>query len=378
MLRREVRGPLAATGALGAATVALASLAHLTADGSAAVASSASAEGVVGTAGALTGRVAADWLAVFALLVVAGRSATPSRSVTRRTVGALTLAVFFGGVAFEAWPLVESFGGGTTLGSAAFLRGVMAAVGGALFPTALFLGVVAGGTAVRETAVPDGGAATPADFSLGSQLNGSEPSGADSGRFVPAAGRTLVPLGVVAAFSLGLSVTTRLALGADYPAFVVADAAIVALTGLVTYGTLAVALVVAVTVSLDGRRVAAGTVGVWVGLFFGALVVAVLGGVLGALLVTHTAAPMAVVERSTLAYWPSPLSGTTALGTATFLAGAVGLAALRGARPATPAPAVDSGDGSGSPDGTRDGDPRAATEQREPSATDASESGEVR
>lgn len=290
--RTRARGALTAAGALAAGTVALA------------VVPTGVAGGALAGASTLASRVAPDWLAVAALVFVAGRSLGSRGSVSRRTGATIATAVLATGFAVAVSPLAATLAdaGPEGVGAASALRVVSVAARDALFPTGLFLATVAGLT---------GPHASRSSFSAGTVAH------------------TLRPLGAVAACSAGLAVATRLALGTEYVPFVLADAGVAALTGFATYGVLAVALVAVATGSVGRRRLPAAAAGVALGLFAVALVASAVGGLLGVALVTAGATPMAVVERSTLAYWPSPLSPSFALATVTFLAGAVGLLAVR-------------------------------------------------
>mgnify|MGYP000103168669 FL=1 len=311
--RRRGLGILVATGLLAAATLALASVPPRP------------LRSVVTLVGSLGLRVAADWLAVVALLALAERVATAGESVTRAGVRRLTLAVFVGGVAIEASSLARLVVESDPVATRVLVEGGAAAVQSGVFAAGLVVATAAGGATLREA--------------LGDRAQPGLPMASRERRFPwvdpSAVVRVARVLGIVAALWLGVELVTQLALGVPYVWLAVADAAVAALGGAVDYGVLAVAFLVLAADGADVRTVVGGTAVVWLVLVVGGIAVAVLSAGVGVALIGATVTPMGAVEAAGMGLWPAPDSWTQLLATGTFLAGAVGLVVVQRTVPGT-------------------------------------------
>lgn len=335
-------GVVVATGLLLAATVGLASLPPRPLR---------SALTVLHT---LTFRVATDWLAVVALLSVAGRSVRADVRVTRLTVGALAAGVFLGGVAIEASPLARLVAAPSAVETTVLVEGLLLAVHHALYPTGLFLAVVGGAAATRRRSGP-----------ARTATGGGPPLAPSEGR-VPdlsrrAVASVLAVFGVVSAVSFALESGTRLAVGAPYPWLAAADAGVAAVGAGVGYAVLAGAFLVLTVEGVSLRSLAGTTAAVWVALALAGIAGGVATAGLGVALVGVTGTPMPAVGAAGFGRWPAPHSWATLLRVGTLLAGGVGLLAVertaRAARSTRREAAVERADEADVVDPTGSGDP---------------------
>ncbi|WP_415378793.1 hypothetical protein [Halosimplex sp. TS25] len=260
-------------------------------------------------------RVATDWLAVVALLSLGERVATGEESITRATVRRLALAVFVGGVAIEASPLVRLVAEPSAVTTTVLVEEVAGALQEGLFAAGLFVGTAAGGAALRDA--------------LGDRAGGGLPL-APSERRLPrvsprAVGRVARVMGVAAGLWFGIEVASRLALGVPYFWLAVGESAVGGLGGAVDYGVLIVAFLALAVDGADARSVVGGAAAVWLVLVVLGIAVGVLSAGLGVVLVGATATPMGAVEAAGMGLWPAPDSWAQLLATGTFLAGAAGL-----------------------------------------------------
>ncbi|WP_459194346.1 hypothetical protein [Halosimplex sp. J119] len=326
--RRRGASVLAATLLLVAATVALASVPPRP------------LRSVVTLVHGLGLRVATDWLAVVALLSLGERVATGegANSITRSTVRRLALAVFVGGVAIEASPLVRLVAEPAAVSTPVLVNGIAGAVQEGLFAAGLFAATAAGGAVLRD-ALDDG-------HTRGLPLA--------PGRRLPEAGlraiaRVATVVGAVAGLWLGIELLSRLVLGVPYFWLAVAESAVGALGGAVDYGVLAVGFLALAVRGADVRTAVGGTVAVWLVLVVLGIAVGVLSAGLGVVLVGATATPMGAVEAAGMGLWPAPDSWTQLLATGTFLAGAAGLSIIQRTVPATDREAGAAVEDSGAP-----------------------------
>jgi hypothetical protein len=348
---------LVATGLLFAATVGLASLPPRPLR---------SALTVLHT---LTFRVAADWLAVVALLAVGGRYASRGATVDRRTVGRLAAGVFLGGLAIEASPLVRLVVAPAAPGVEPLVEGSVVAVQRALYPAGLFLATVVGAATARTRLDTRPGSADDPRAGRGVTDGGKRRLGAIDGPDLPLApagdwdpdaavlvvGRVLAVFAAVVAASFAVAAAARVALGEPYVWLAVVDAGLGALGAGAGYAVLAVAFLAVVVRGVRLRSLVGVTAFLWVGLVLAGIAVALLSAGFGVALVSLTKTPMGAVEAARLGRWPAPDSWSVLLRVGTFLAGAVGLLAVQRTRPRRDPP-NEPGTGAGSGGTTR---PRA-------------------
>jgi hypothetical protein len=326
--QRRGLAALVATVLLGAATLALASVPPRP------------LRSVVALVGSLGLRVAADWLAVVALLALAERVATGDGSVTRSGVRRLVGAVFVGAVAIDASPLARLVVAPDPVATAALAEGVAGAVQSGLFAAGLVAATAAGGAALRDA--------------LGDEARAGLPMAPSEHRLPRVEPRAVVSvarvLGVAAALWLSVELATRLALGVPYVWLAVVDGAVAALGAAVDYGVLAVGFLVLAADGADARTVVGGTAVVWLVLVVGGIAVAVLSAGLGVALIGATVTPMGAVEAAGMGLWPAPDSWTQLLATGAFLAGAVGLLVVQRTVPDSASESVGArADDSGTP-----------------------------
>lgn len=302
-------GILVGTGLLLAATVGLASLPPRPLR---------SALAVVHT---LTFRVATDWLAVVALLAVAGRFVREDARVSGRTVAGLTAAVFLGGVAVEASPLARLVAASGPVDPAVVLEEVGLAVRHALYPAGFFVAVVVGGATVRRRSGPARGTRRALPL-------------APSGRRVPnlsarAATRVLAVLAAVTAVSFAVDLGTRLAVGVPYPSLAVVEAGVAAVGAGVGYAVLAGAFLALIVEGVGVRSLTGTTAVVWVVLALAGVLGGIVTAGLGVALVGVAGVSMPAVDAAGLGRWPAPHSWATLLRLGTLVAGGIGLLAVQ-------------------------------------------------
>lgn len=309
--RRLALGVLAATALLGAATTGLATV------------PGRPLRSVLTIVHTLSFRVAMDWLVVVALLAVGERYVSAGKTVDRRTVWRLAAAVFLGGFAIEASPFVRVFVEPSAVGPERLGLGLVAACQQALAHAGLFAATAAGAATLSDAFYGRAKRAATGGLPLA-------PAGRWRRRLLwAAATRTAFVLGAVGAVTFAMEAVARLAFGAPHAWLAVADAALAALTGAVSHAVLALAFLALVVAGVRVRTLVGGTALVWVALFAGGVLVAVLSGLVGVALVSATTTPMGAVEAAALGQWPAPDSWTLLLQVGTFLAGAVGLLAVQ-------------------------------------------------
>ena len=283
----------------------------------------------------LTFRVAADWLAVVALLAVGGRYASTTTTVERRTVGRLAAGVFLGGVAIEASPLVKLVVAPAALGIEPFVEGLVVAVQRALYPTGLFLATVVGAATARARfgGRPGRGDGGPGLGALGGGRLPLAPTGEwDPNAALLVVGRAIAVFMAVVAASFAVAASARTALGEPYVWLALVDAGLGALGAGAGYALLAMAFLALVVGGVRLRTLVGVTALLWVGLVLMGIAVALLSAGFGVVLVSATKTPMVAVEAARLGRWPAPDSWTVLLRVGTFLAGAVGLLAVQRTR----------------------------------------------
>jgi len=269
----------------------------------------------------LTFRVATDWLAVVALLAVAGRFVRTDERVSWRTVAALTAAVFLGGVAVEASPLARLAAASGPVDLAPLVEEVGLAVRHALYPAGFFLAVVVGGVTVRRGSGPARGTrrALPLASTRGRVPNLS----------ARAVTRVLVILAAVTAVSFTVDLGARLAVGVPYPWLAVVEAGVAAVGAGVGYAVLAGAFLGLAVEGVGPRSLAGTTAVVWVVLALAGVFGGIVTAGLGVALVGVAGVPMPAVDAAGLGRWPAPHSWATLLRLGTLVAGGVGLLAVQ-------------------------------------------------
>jgi hypothetical protein len=285
---------------------------------------------------AVSFRVATYWLVVVALVAVAERLAGSDR-VTRQGVVRLAAVVFVGALAIEISPLARLVVSPPPVETARLLGRAVDAVQAALYPAGLLLGTGLAALQSRD-AVASG---------LGTSSLPLAPDDGFGNGTTPAAlwhvGRVL---GAVAVLSGLLGVVETLAVAPDSHLVVaVAGVGVDALRALVDHLVVGVALFALLVYGVTARSLVVASAAALTASFLLGLVIAVVGALLGVVVVSTTVTPIPAVESADLADWPNPLALDRLVLVGTVAAAGVGVRTIHGrlapGRPSTASAATN-------------------------------------